>query len=86
MRAANSSPRSPANTRWVWLSTKPGITHRPPASMAASAVTPAASTATMPSPSSTTAASRTSPSGPSPRAGSLVTSNPMWSTTVVVTG
>ena len=33
IRAANSSERSPANTRWVWLSTKPGITQRPPASM-----------------------------------------------------
>ena len=29
MRAANSSARSPANTRWVWLSTNPGITQRP---------------------------------------------------------
>src|SRR3954470_1520293 len=28
MRAANSSPRSPANTRWVWLSTEPGMTQR----------------------------------------------------------
>ena len=37
MRAANSSARSPANTRWVWLSTKPGITHRPAASIARSA-------------------------------------------------
>src|SRR3954468_20149318 len=35
MRAANSSPRSPANTRRVWLSTKPGITQRPPASRGA---------------------------------------------------
>lgn len=30
IRAANSSPRSLANTRWVWLSTKPGKTQRPP--------------------------------------------------------
>ena len=29
--------RSPANTRCVWLSTKPGITHRPPASIRRSA-------------------------------------------------
>ena len=29
MRAANSSARSPANTRCVWLSTKPGTTQRP---------------------------------------------------------
>ena len=29
IRAANSSPRSPANTRCVCESTKPGITHRP---------------------------------------------------------
>ena len=28
IRAANSSARSPANTRWVWLSTNPGITQR----------------------------------------------------------
>ena len=33
IRAANSAARSPANTRWVWLSTNPGITHRPPASI-----------------------------------------------------
>ena len=36
MRATNSSPRSPANTRWVWLSTNPGITHRPAASIRSS--------------------------------------------------
>ena len=29
MRAANSAARSPANTRWLWLSTKPGITAAP---------------------------------------------------------
>ena len=29
IRAANSSARSPANTRWLWLSTKPGSTQRP---------------------------------------------------------
>ena len=34
IRAANSADRSPAKTRCVWLSTKPGITARPPASHA----------------------------------------------------
>ena len=33
MRASNSAARSPANTRWVWESTKPGITARPPTSV-----------------------------------------------------
>ena len=33
MRAANSSARSPANTRWPWESTKPGISARPSASI-----------------------------------------------------
>ena len=42
IRAANSSPRSPANTRCVWLSTKPGMTQRPPASMRSSACAPGA--------------------------------------------
>ena len=37
MRAANSAERSPANTRWVWLSTNPGITQRPPTSIRSSA-------------------------------------------------
>jgi hypothetical protein len=32
MRAANSSARSPAKTRCVWLSTNPGMTARPSAS------------------------------------------------------
>ena len=81
IRAANSSPRSPAKTRCVWLSTKPGITQRPPASISSSASAPARSTATTSPSSITTAASRTSPSGPSPSAGSLVTSSPMLSTT-----
>ena len=36
MRAANSSPRSPANTRCVCESTKPGITQRPAASIRSS--------------------------------------------------
>ena len=43
MRATNSSLRSPANTRWVWLSTKPGMTQRPAASMRVSAAAPAGS-------------------------------------------
>ena len=34
IRAANSSARSPAKIRCVWLSTKPGITQRPAASYA----------------------------------------------------
>ena len=38
IRAANSSARSPAKIRWVWLSTKPGITQRPPASRCSSRV------------------------------------------------
>ena len=33
----NSPARSPANTRWVWLSTKPGSTQRPAASIRPSA-------------------------------------------------
>ena len=28
MRAANSAERSPAKTRWAWVSTKPGTTAR----------------------------------------------------------
>ena len=83
MRAANSSLRSPAKTRWVWLSTKPGRTHRPAASMRRSAAAPAASTATMRSPCITTHAFVRMPSGPSPSSGSLVTSRPMSSTTSV---
>ena len=43
IRAANSSPRSPANTRWVCESTKPGITQRPAASIRSSAAAPARS-------------------------------------------
>ena len=76
MRAANSSPRSPAKTRWVWLSTKPGITQRPAASMqrSAPAPPPARVTAATRSPSNTIAASRSVPSS-----GSLVTSRPMLS-------
>src|ERR1700744_1681990 len=37
IRAANSSPRSPANTRWAWEATKPGGTARPLASTISSA-------------------------------------------------
>lgn len=37
IRAANSSARSPANTRCAWESTNPGSTARPPASYASSA-------------------------------------------------
>ena len=58
MRAVNSSARSPAKTRWVWLSTKPGMTQRPPASMRSSAAAPAAVTATTRPSSSTTARHR----------------------------
>src|SRR5690625_2367438 len=36
MRAANSSDRSPAKTRWLWLSTNPGMTALPPRSMVSS--------------------------------------------------
>ena len=46
---------------------------------------PAAPTATTRSPSIATAASRRTPSGPSPSSGSLVTSRPMRSTTSVLT-
>ena len=37
IRAANSAARSPAKTRWAWLSTKPGMTAPPPASSTRSA-------------------------------------------------
>ena len=85
MRAVNSSARSPAKTRCVWLSTKPGTTQRPAASTRPSAAAPAEVTATTRPSSTTTAASWTSPSGPSPTLGSLVTSRPMRSMTSVVT-
>ena len=58
IRAANSSPRSPAKTRCVWLSTKPGMTQRPPASMRVAPAPPPAATATTRSSSNTSAASR----------------------------
>ena len=77
IRAANSSARSPAKIRWVWLSTKPGIAQRPAASRRSSAAAPAGSIA-LTSPSSITSAqSRTRPSGPSPSSGPLVTRAPM---------
>ena len=84
IRAANSSARSPAKTRCVWLSTKPGITQRPAASSCSSALAPAGSIAATRSPSTTIAASRTIPSGPSPSAGSHVTSRPMLSMTRLI--
>ena len=37
IRAANSADRSPANTRWAWESTNPGITARPARSRRSSA-------------------------------------------------
>ncbi len=76
IRAANSSARSPANTRWVWLSTNPGITHRPPASIRSSPAAPARSIAITRPSSITSAASRTAPNGPRP-ARSHVTSSPI---------
>ena len=80
IRAANSAARSPANTRWVWLSTNPGITHRPPASIrwSAAGAGPVPTAATR-SPSITTWASVSSPSSV------LVTSSPMPSTATVLT-
>ena len=46
-----SSARQPANGRWVWQSTKPGITARPVASITTSA--PGSSSSAMITPSST---------------------------------
>ena len=63
MRAENSAARSPAKTRWLWLSTNPGTTARPPTSTlrsAAGAARPGPTQATRP-PSTTTAASTTIP-------------------------
>ena len=37
IRAANSAERSPAKTRWLWESTKPGMRVRPPRSICRSA-------------------------------------------------
>ena len=66
MRDANSAERSPANTRCVWLSTKPGSTHRPPASIRWSAAgARPVPTATIDAPSNTTWASVSVPSAPS---------------------
>ena len=79
MRAANSSARSPAKTRWVWLSTKPGITQRP------RGVEPLVRRPHRGLDRRDALALdhqrriATSPSGPSPRAGSQVTSSPMRS-------
>ena len=84
MRRVNSSARSPENTRWVWESTNPGSTHRPPASMRSSATAPDLPTAMTLSPSTTTDASAMTPSGPVPREGSLVTSSEMLSITSVM--
>ena len=79
IRAANSAARSPANTRCACESTNPGSTQPPPAEIIASAAGASAAGPTqviLPR-SITTAASATSPSGPSPRAGSIVASSPM---------
>jgi hypothetical protein len=78
IRAANSSARSPAKTRWVWLSTKPGITQRPLASKLLGCCSQIAHGDHAIS-SNTRFASRTIPNGPSPTEGSLVTSRPMFS-------
>ena len=59
MRAANSAERSPAKTRWAWVSTKPGTTAAPSTSIrrsAAGASRAGPTQATRPS-STTTAAS-----------------------------
>ena len=76
IRAANSALRSPANTRCVWLSTNPGITQRPAASIRSSAcgATPVPTARTCSS-SKTSQASASSPSSV------FVTSSPMPSTT-----
>ena len=67
MRDANSDERSPANTRCVWLSTKPGSTHRPPASIRWSAAgARPVPTPTIDEPSNTTWASVRMPSAPHP--------------------
>ncbi len=88
MRAANSGARSPAKTRWEWLSTNPGITARPPAStwVSAAGASAAGPTQATRSLSITTAAFVWMPSGSSfvARAGSLVTSSPMFVMTVDV--
>ena len=80
MRAANSPERSPANTRCVWLSTNPGITHRPPTSIRSSATgaTPVP-TLTTRSPSMTTWAPVSSPTSV------WVTNRPIPSTTTALT-
>ena len=59
IRAANSCARSPAKTRWLWLSTKPGSTARPPASTTSSAAGASAAGPTQATrlPSTTSAAS-----------------------------
>ena len=82
IRAANSSARSPANTRWVWLSTKPGITQRPSASIRSSACGARRARSRRPGrPRSPAPRRGRVPSGPSPSAGSFVTSRPMLSST-----
>ena len=80
MRAANSALRSPAKTRWVWLSTKPGITQRPSTSTRSShgGADPRPMATTTPS-SITTWASCNSPCSV------FVTSNPMPSIATLVT-
>src|SRR5690606_22696513 len=85
IRAPNSRLRSPAKTMCEWLSTKPGMAHRPAASTRASAAGAwAAGPAQATRPSSiTSAASAISPVGPSPSAGSLVASTPIRSISTV---
>ena len=76
-RASNSAERSPAKTRWVWLSTKPGITARPAASRCRSAAGVLAlgpTQATRPA-SMTRPAPWSRPTRPSPSVGSLVVSS-----------
>src|SRR5882757_204172 len=67
MRAPNSVVRSPAKTRWVWLSTQPGTTARPSTSTRESAAGASAAgpTQVTRSPSITSAASVSLPSAPS---------------------
>ena len=88
MRAVNSSTRSPAKTRWVCESTKPGTTHRPAASSIESAAGDAPLSpiqATTP-PSMTRSTSCRSPSAPCPSSGRFVRSVPMSRTSSEPTG
>ena len=85
MRAANSVLRSPAKTRWLCESTKPGMITRPPTSMLLSAAGTAAVEpiqAIMPS-STTRAALEWMPSRSAP-VPSQVTSSPIPATAVLL--